>query len=110
VLICLPAFHLPAGSFGSMGKGKCHVEMSMDGRYIAAGSADGSVVVWDVLGQPKRSSDGGGTPTAAGSSSPAGVTVLRYHKDAVVACAWSSDCSTLVTGDKAGQMAFWQCV
>jgi hypothetical protein len=34
---------------------------------------------------------------------------LRHHKEAVVAAGWSSNCCQLVTADKAGGLAFWQC-
>jgi WD40 repeat protein len=98
-----------------MGKGKCHVEMSADGRFIAAGGADGTVVVWDVMlpaGAQQAGAGGTASPrssSSGGGAAPAGAAVLRHHRDAVVACAWSSDCTTLVSGDKAGQLAFWQC-
>jgi hypothetical protein len=39
----LRAPHLTLGSIGSMGRAKCHVEMSGDGRFVAAGGADGQV-------------------------------------------------------------------
>ena len=36
-----PGFSI--GSIGSMGRGKCHVDMSWDGRWVVAGAADGQV-------------------------------------------------------------------
>ncbi len=45
----------------------------------------------------------------AAQGSPAAVKQLKHHKDAVVATGWSSDCSALVSCDKAGVVAFWQC-
>lgn len=84
-----------AGTVGSMGRGRCHAEQSADGRFIAAGGADGSVFVWD-------------TTAAAGSKEA--VTVLRdQHKDGVLAAGWTSNCATLVTCDKAGVVVLWQC-
>ena len=34
-------------------------------------------------------------------------TVLKHHKDAVVATEWGLDGALLMTADKAGGMAFW---
>ena len=58
-----------------------------------AGGTDGVVVVWDT----------------AATSAAASMRMLRHHKDAVVACGWSTDCSVLVSADKSGAVAFWQC-
>lgn len=52
------------------------------------------VVVWDLQAAP--------------GSAPA-VKHLKHHKEAAVAAGWSSNCSQLVTADKAGTVAFWQC-
>lgn len=35
------------------------------------------------------------------------LTVLRHHKDAVVAAHWSTGGDVLITADKAGVVAFW---
>eukprot|EP00775_Hariotina_reticulata_P003175 gene3175-3453_t len=90
----LRAAHFVIGHIGSMGRAKCHAEMTADGRYVAAGAADGQVFVWDLL---------------APAGSPAAVKQLKHHKEAVVAAGWSSNCSQLVTADKTGLVAFWQC-
>jgi hypothetical protein len=37
------------------------------------------------------------------------VRTLKHHKEAVVAAGWSSNCCQLVSADKAGNIAFWQC-
>ncbi|KAG2495946.1 hypothetical protein HYH03_005876 [Edaphochlamys debaryana] len=89
-----PAFSL--GVTGGTGKPRCRLGVSPDGRLLAAGAADGSVWVWDLEAanaEPKqlRGSSGSG---------PA-------HKDSVVAAAFSSDLSALVTADKAGGLAIW---
>lgn len=39
----LKAPHFTIGHIGSMGRGKCHAEMSADARFVAAGAADGQV-------------------------------------------------------------------
>eukprot|EP00955_Chlamydomonas_euryale_P056943 356613-Chlamydomonas_euryale.AAC.2 len=54
----------------------------------AVGAADGALYVWDICG--------GGPPT-----------VLRHHRDAVVAATFSCDVSVLVTADKGGHVALW---
>lgn len=88
----LKAPHFNIGHIGSMGRGKCHAEMSGDGRWVAAGAADGQIFVWDLK------------PQLGGS---AAVKQLKHHKEAAVAAGWSSDCSQLVTADKTGCVAFW---
>lgn len=45
----------------------------------------------------------------AAATSSASVRVLKHHKEAVVAAGWSSNCMTLVSCDKGGAVAFWQC-
>ncbi len=52
------------------------------------------VYVWDLRGP---------------ASAPAKAEALRFHKETVVAAGFSSDCTTLVTADKAGVVAFWLC-
>lgn len=47
-----------------------------------------------------RGGGGGGTPP---------VTQLKGMKEQVAAVGWSYDCGTLVSTDKAGNVAFWQC-
>jgi hypothetical protein len=54
----LRAAHFAIGHIGSMGRAKCHAEMTADGRYVAAGAADGQVSCM-VLG---CGSKGGGEP------------------------------------------------
>eukprot|EP00882_Tetradesmus_deserticola_P009279 GHRQ01009790.1.p1 GENE.GHRQ01009790.1~~GHRQ01009790.1.p1 ORF type:complete len:247 (+),score=100.18 GHRQ01009790.1:873-1613(+) len=90
----LKAPHFNIGHIGSMGRGKCHAEMSADARFVAAGAADGQVFVWDLQAAP---------------GSAAAVRQLKHHKEAAVAAGWSSDCCQLVTADKAGGIAFWTC-
>jgi WD40 repeat protein len=117
---------------GSMGKGRCGVSMSPEGRWVAAGGADGNVYVWDLVGGSSQRSGGGAGAgarsrgilgAAAGwgltrGSSGAGAgggscdgavssAVLKHHKDAVVTTAWGAAGSVLVTGDRAGAVAFW---
>ncbi|KAF8066392.1 ATG16 [Scenedesmus sp. PABB004] len=89
----LKAPHFSIGHIGSMGRSKCHAEMSADGRWVAAGAADGQVFVWELRGAP---------------GAAAGARALRHHKDAAVAAGWSADCTELVTADKAGGIAFWR--
>lgn len=55
------------------------------------------VYVWDLK------------PASALSSGSTRVDILRHHEDAVVAVGWSHDCASLVTCDKSGTVAVWQC-
>lgn len=89
---------LQVGTVGSMGRGRCHVEMSVDGHFVAAGSGDGAVFVWDLS-----------RPSTAGRGPPVPI-VLRHHTEAVVAASWSSDVSVLATADKSGTVALWSLV
>ena len=88
-----------------MGRGRCRVDVSVDGRFVAAGCGDGAVYVWDEGSRGRRltsssaAAGGGGGPTA---------TVLRGgHKEAVVAAVFNCDVSALATADKGGVVAFW---
>ena len=62
--------------------------MSPDEKYIAAGSADGAVVVWD-------------------QATPGSEKVLRGHKHPVLACCWSVIGQPLATADKVGTVILW---
>lgn len=68
------------------------------------------VFVWDL--KPQQS----GPPVtslaaAAALAVPPTVRVLRgAHKEPVVAAGWSSNCCQMVTADKGGYVAFWQCI
>lgn len=75
------------------------------------------VFVWDLKPQQQQSGGGGPTTTtsvaaaaAAAMTAAPRVRQLRHHKEPVVAAGWSSNCSQLVTADKAGNVAFWQCI
>lgn len=100
----LKAPSFTAGSVGSMGRHRCTAELSADGRWVAAGGIDGAVYVWDLHAGAAGGSSGGG-----GGGGVVRVDVLKHHKEPVVAAGWSSDCAMLVTADKAGGVAFWQC-
>lgn len=63
--------------------------LSPDERYVAAGGADGSVVVWNRFAKD-------GTVTLKGHSSP------------VLACTWSDEGRPLVTADKSGCVIVWE--
>lgn len=52
------------------------------------------VFVWDLKAAP---------------GSAATVTQLKHHKEAAVAAGWSNNCAQLVTADKTGGIAFWNC-
>lgn len=52
------------------------------------------VFVWDLQAAP---------------GSAAAVSQLKRHKEAAVAAGWSGNCCQLVTADKAGGVAFWNC-
>ncbi|KAL6763768.1 WD40-repeat-containing domain protein [Haematococcus lacustris] len=106
----LKAQGFTVGTIGSGGKGRSALAMSPDSRWVSAGGADGHVYVWDLLGS---SLDGGGVARGSGTgrADPGGasprVTVLKHHKDAVVATAWGAGGGTLVSADKAGVVAMW---
>lgn len=80
--------------------------MSNDGRFVAAGGADGNLFVWD-LGGGSGGSGGPGMGMGGSASGAAQLTVLKHHKDAVVATAWAVDGAVLVSADKTGALAFW---
>ena len=118
------------GSMGGMGRGRCRAGVSPDGRFVAVGGSDGGVYVWDMAevgraaaaaaagGGGGGGGRGGGEAAAAGvgvgggggggASAPAAATVLRHHRDAVVAAAWSADGEVLATGDRGGHLALWR--
>ncbi|GBF89014.1 hypothetical protein Rsub_01513 [Raphidocelis subcapitata] len=111
-----PGFSI--GCVGSMGRGRCTCDISADGRFVAAGAADGSVFVWDLKPTSRRrTSDaargggagggGGGGRSGSGGAGPP-VTRLTGMKEQVAAVGWSYDCTSLVTADKTGGVAFWQ--
>ncbi|CDP15088.1 unnamed protein product [Coffea canephora] len=62
--------------------------LSSDDNYIAAGSADGSVLIWS---------------TSNGSV----VSTLKKHKGSVVCCTWSGFGKPLATSDKNGSICIW---
>lgn len=90
-----------------MGRRRCRVDVSVDGRFVAAGSGDGAVFVWDE----SRSSSGGGRGSSSSGSAafPGGPAAVPrgVQKDAVIASVFNSDVSALVTADKGGVIAFW---
>uniref|UniRef100_A0A7S2QUN2 Autophagy-related protein 16 domain-containing protein n=1 Tax=Chlamydomonas chlamydogama TaxID=225041 RepID=A0A7S2QUN2_9CHLO len=97
---------MTVGTIGSLGRGHCHIEMSVDGRFLGVGSAEGGVYVWDLNAPSSKAATNPATGLATVSTS----TVLRHHKEAVVAVSWNNDVSSLVTADKAGVVAFWSLV
>eukprot|EP00210_Caulerpa_lentillifera_P001307 g1258.t1 len=77
---------------GYMGKGKCCLGISRDGRFVTAGTTSGNVLVWKA------------------ADSSAGVVypeVLRteHHQEPVMATAWCNE--TIVSCDKAGKIVVW---
>lgn len=88
-----------------MGRGRCRINVSVDGRFVAAGSSDGAVFIWD---DHPRFARGAGAGAGAGTGAGTLPTILRgAHKEAVVATVFNSDVSALVTADKAGVVALW---
>lgn len=64
--------------------------ISPDGQYIASGSADGGIYIWE---------------TASGKIN----NILQGHKDAVTCVAWNPmDISRMVSCDKSGSVLFWE--
>lgn len=49
------------------------------------------------------------TFSAGGGGGPPVTRLVTGGKEQVAAVGWSYDCGTLVTTDKAGAVAFWQC-
>jgi autophagy-related protein 16 len=64
---------------------------SPDGEYIAAGSVDGGVYVWEVAKSKLHS-------------------VLREHKEAVMACAWNPTGRSLLSCDRHRNVVYWTSV
>jgi WD40 repeat protein len=94
-------YHSQLGTIGSMGRGRCHIEMSSDGRFVAAGSGDGAVYVWDLDPDKGQGQGGQGQGT---------VSILRHHKEAVVAVCWNSEVSVLASADKGGCLTLWSLI
>lgn len=63
-------------------------KISLDGRYISCGSADGSIFVWDVNSTKLEK-------------------VLTGCKSAVLACSWSPDGGKLATIEKGRRVSIW---
>lgn len=64
--------------------------MSPDGQYIAAGSTDGGIYIWE---------------TQSGKLN----NILTGHKDSVTCVAWNPmDSSRMVSCDKSGSLFFWE--
>lgn len=63
--------------------------LSPDEKYVAAGGADGSVVVWNRYAKDST-------------------VTLKGHSSAVLACAWSDQGRPLVTADKNGYIIVWE--
>jgi hypothetical protein len=65
------------------------------------------VYVWDL--KPPSSGQQAGGGSSGGASGAPRAEVMRHHHEPVVAVGWSSDCAMLVSCDKGGGVAFWQC-
>lgn len=68
------------------------------------------VYVWDLKPQQQVGAPTSVAAAAAALTAQPVVRQLRHHKEPVVAAAWSSNCCQLVTADKGGNLAFWQCI
>lgn len=86
VVTTLSSRHFSVGSVGSV------LAFSEDERHIAAGSADASVLLWELGGARP------GAPRRLASASAA---------SPVTALVWSPLGSPLVTATKAGGVCFW---
>lgn len=81
------------GTIGYMGRGACKVGISPDDKYIAAGSTQGHLVVWE-RNNPEAQ------PHFLRNTS---------HSSPVVACAWSPNWDNrVVSCDKDGVVVFWE--
>ncbi len=85
-------YHFPMGRLTGLLKGHGDVVLSLafspDGKYLASGSGDFTVRVWDV-----------------GRMAP--VSTLEGHKDAVYALAWLPDGRRLVSGALERDLILW---
>ncbi|KAJ7519117.1 hypothetical protein O6H91_20G023600 [Diphasiastrum complanatum] len=63
--------------------------MSADEKYVAAGSADGAVFLWNWNSNELEST-------------------LKSHTSTVLACVWSDVGRSLITSDKAGSICIWE--
>jgi len=61
---------------------------SPDGSYVVAGSADGTVFVWEVATTSVKEH-------------------LHQHKDSVLACAWNPNGQSIITCDKHKSVVYW---
>jgi WD40 repeat protein len=66
------------------------VTFSPDGRWLATGSWDQTILLWDVLAVPESGSQGGG--------SAAKPRILRGHEGPITSVAWSPDGRWLASG------------
>ncbi|KAI8474215.1 MAG: WD40-repeat-containing domain protein [Monoraphidium minutum] len=98
-----PGFSI--GCVGSMGRARCTADISADGRFVAAGAADGSVYVWDLKPPSRRGSSS--DPGAPGPGGAPAVTKLAGLKEQVAAVGWAYDGTVLAAADKTGAVAFW---
>ncbi len=69
-------------------------QVSIDGRQVVAGAADGAVYVWDL--------------EAAACGKEAAPVVLRHHAKACIAAGFSLDGGVLLSADLGGSVAFWR--
>eukprot|EP01026_Neomeris_dumetosa_P032606 TRINITY_DN25919_c0_g1_i15.p1 TRINITY_DN25919_c0_g1~~TRINITY_DN25919_c0_g1_i15.p1 ORF type:complete len:594 (-),score=75.10 TRINITY_DN25919_c0_g1_i15:699-2480(-) len=72
-----------------IGKEMCRPCFSSDDAYIAAGSAQGKIFIWECE-QGRR------------------VSVLGQHDQSIVVCAWNPTGRQLISADNSGTIKFWE--
>jgi WD40 repeat protein len=110
---CLRTFHLPPGGdrysapIAEKAREVLPVAFSPDGRWIASGANDGTVIVWDaVSGEQKRKLTGHALYVAAIAFSPDGKRILSGGADSAI-CLWNAETGQLVHGIPAHTGVVW---
>lgn len=78
------------GTIGYMGRGHCVIAVSPNEEYLAAGSLNGKIHIWNLKECFKPF-----------------VLSTEFHNDSVIACGWNKNWQ-FVSCDKSGSVVFWK--